>query len=240
MNKEANTMIRTCIRAFVASLFLVSWPVHIYLVFFNTEIYRRVGETALIPVFSNFWANSIMHHVTIFALSIMCLQVLIGCLLISRGKWVKIGLVSSILFCLIALLMGSGYQTPNLAARLLVNYLPFFLITVLQLPFLWGWDERTIFEMIQYRFFDRRLSYLKENHPDMKLFDADEEETKDVMVGLMKKIGSAPWNIYAFKKTGILMVEANRKSYPEDDIREWDEAIEEYHRRVAEGDIPDI
>jgi hypothetical protein len=136
--------------------------------------------------------------------------------------------------------MGLGYQTPNLAASILVNYLPFFFLTVLQIPLLWGWDERTIFEMIQDRFSERRLSYLKENHPEMKLFDADEEETKEVIAGLMKKIGSEPWNIYAFKKTGILMVEANRKSYQEDDIREWDEAIKEYHRRVAEGDIPDI
>jgi hypothetical protein len=43
--------------------------------------------------------------------------------------------------------------------------------------------------------------------------------------------GLDPAFIYAFEKTGLLVTEQNQHLIPENDLVEWDTAIEEYRRK---------
>lgn len=45
----------------------------------------------------------------------------------------------------------------------------------------------------------------------------------------MTKAGAPPEVMYAFKKTGLIYVEGLTTDWPEDRLREWHDAIEEYH-----------
>ena len=51
------------------------------------------------------------------------------------------------------------------------------------------------------------------------------------MVEDMKAAGLDPAFIYAFEKTGLLVTEQNQHLIPENDLAEWDAAIEEYERK---------
>jgi hypothetical protein len=53
----------------------------------------------------------------------------------------------------------------------------------------------------------------------------------------MKAAGLDPALIHAFEKTGLLVTEQNHRLIPENDLAEWDAAIEEYRReaRAAGG-----
>jgi hypothetical protein len=51
------------------------------------------------------------------------------------------------------------------------------------------------------------------------------------MVEDMKAAGLDPAFIYAFEKTGLLVTKQNQHLIPEQDLAEWDAAIEEYERK---------
>jgi hypothetical protein len=51
------------------------------------------------------------------------------------------------------------------------------------------------------------------------------------MVEDMKAAGLDPAFIYAFEKTGLLVTEQNQHLIPENDLAEWDAAVEEYRRK---------
>ena len=44
----------------------------------------------------------------------------------------------------------------------------------------------------------------------------------------MRVAGTPPEIVYAFKKTGMLLVENLKSTYPADAVAEWDAAIDEY------------
>lgn len=54
------------------------------------------------------------------------------------------------------------------------------------------------------------------------------KELSDQMVEMMEKSKIDPAIIYAFKKTGRLVSEANITQLSEEEIAEWDAAIAEY------------
>jgi hypothetical protein len=56
------------------------------------------------------------------------------------------------------------------------------------------------------------------------------EHLEAMMVEDMKAAGLDPAFIYAFEKTGLLVTEQNHHLIPENDLAEWDAAIEEYQR----------
>jgi len=43
--------------------------------------------------------------------------------------------------------------------------------------------------------------------------------------------------IYAYKKTGRIVTEENKRLLSEEELDEWNDAIDEYHRRVNSGEI---
>ena len=56
----------------------------------------------------------------------------------------------------------------------------------------------------------------------------DEQEVSDVVSGLMAKIGIAPELIYAWEKCGFLVTDMNVDGYSDEDMAEWNAAIDEY------------
>jgi len=52
-----------------------------------------------------------------------------------------------------------------------------------------------------------------------------------MMVDIMREAGSDPAFIYAFKKTGRIVTSWNKDKLTDDELLEWQEAVEEYHAR---------
>jgi SEC-C motif len=73
----------------------------------------------------------------------------------------------------------------------------------------------------------------REPGPDDPLFPdmPHPEHLEAMMVEDMKAAGLDPAFIYAFEKTGLLVTEQNQHLIPEEDLAEWDAAIEEYEAR---------
>jgi hypothetical protein len=142
---------RNAVRVFVALWYLLGWLSHVYLGVFAPETYRLFGETALVSAYTSLWLNFMMPYITFFALGLAVFEIIVGCLLVSKGKWVKRGVILSILFNLFLVQMGLGYSTVDVWQSFYVNRLPNLLFIALQIPLLWGWDDYSIPEVIQKR-----------------------------------------------------------------------------------------
>ena len=64
------------------------------------------------------------------------------------------------------------------------------------------------------------------------------EHLEHMMVEDMKAAGIDPAIIYAFEKTGRLVTEQNQHLLPENDLAEWDAAIEEYEAKQSKKKPP--
>ena len=53
----------------------------------------------------------------------------------------------------------------------------------------------------------------------------------------MAQAGINPAFIYAFKRTGKIVAESNRHRLTERELRQWNDAINEYHRKVEAGQV---
>jgi hypothetical protein len=77
-------------------------------------------------------------------------------------------------------------------------------------------------------------------------FDPDKDEPTPLdpgkveadMLEVLRKTGTAPQIIYAYRKTGLLIVEGFEENYPPEAVKEWKAAIDEYFKleREAGGD----
>jgi hypothetical protein len=73
----------------------------------------------------------------------------------------------------------------------------------------------------------------REPGPDDRLFSdlPHPEHLEAMMVEDMKAAGLDPAYIYAFEQTGLLVTEQNQHLIPENDLAEWDAAVEEHERK---------
>lgn len=140
---------RNGVRLFVSLWYLLGWLSHVYLGLFVPETYRLFGETSIFSSFDILWRNFVMPSITFFALLLAAFELLVGCLLVSKGKWVKAGVVLSILFNLFLVQMGLGYPTTDEWQSFLINRIPNLVFIALQIPLLWGWDEYSIPETLE-------------------------------------------------------------------------------------------
>ncbi len=136
-------------RAFIALWYLLGWVSHVYLGLFSPGTYRTFGDTALIPGYTDFWRSVMMPSISFFAVLLAVFEIIVGLLLISKGKWVKYGLVLSLLFNLFLVQMGLSYLTPDPWSSFMVNRLPNIIFMLLQAPLLWGKYERSLPRIIQ-------------------------------------------------------------------------------------------
>ncbi len=136
-------------RAFIALWYLLGWVSHVYLGLFSPGMYRAFGDTALIPGYTAFWRSVMMPSISFFAVLLAVFEITVGALLISKGKWVKYGLVCSLLFNLFLVQMGLSYMTSDPWSGFLVNRLPNIIFIVLQIPLLWGKYEQSLPHIIR-------------------------------------------------------------------------------------------
>jgi hypothetical protein len=73
----------------------------------------------------------------------------------------------------------------------------------------------------------------REPGPDDRLFPdlPHPEHLEAMMVEDMKAAGLDPAYIYAFEQTGLLVTEQNQHLIQENDLAQWDAAVEEYERK---------
>ena len=75
---------------------------------------------------------------------------------------------------------------------------------------------------------------------DNILFDMPPlEHAEHFMVQAMKQAGLHPAIIYAYEKTGLIVTEQNQHLLSENDLAEWEAAIQEYETRQEEEPLDD-
>jgi len=57
------------------------------------------------------------------------------------------------------------------------------------------------------------------------------------MIETMTQAGVDPAFIYAFKRTGRIVTESNKDRLTEKELRQWNDAIDEYQHRVESGKV---
>jgi hypothetical protein len=97
-------------------------------------------------------------------------------------------------------------------------------------------DARTreILEGQRQRFREKFGRDWQENDP--VFFDPDASEPSPMsavkmeadVIEAMRKAGTPPHIVYAYKKTGLLLMEEMREHWPQDRVKEWEDAVEEY------------
>lgn len=115
---------RIKLRGFVAVWYLLGWLTHIGFAIFNPDIYKNFGYTALWPGFTQVWQNTIMPHISVYALLLAALEITVGLLLINKGIWVKLGVVLSMGFNLFLVQLGLSFPAETLLSDFLGNRLP--------------------------------------------------------------------------------------------------------------------
>lgn len=72
----------------------------------------------------------------------------------------------------------------------------------------------------------------REPGPDDPIFFdvPSEEELENSTIKMLEEAGCSEEYIYAYKKTGRLLTEDNRRFLADIELKEWDDAIEEYRK----------
>ena len=135
---------RNLARIFFAAWYLSGWLVHVTFAVRNPSIYRRFGDTALVPLLNLRWRTTIMPNITFFALLLAVFEAVTGALILGKGMFVKTGLVMSILFNLFLVTLGLGDTQSTGLKSFLTNRFPNILFAVLQLPLLLLSFDRSI------------------------------------------------------------------------------------------------
>jgi len=141
-------------RILVAVWYLLGWIPIVYLGFANPETYRALGDTALIPGFDLIWQDFAMPRITVLALLLAVFELAVGLLLITKGKWVKLGLVLSIGFSLFLIQLGLSIPAEDLSMDIYFNRFPNIVFVFLQLYLVFQSYPETIYEVIR----ERRVS----------------------------------------------------------------------------------
>jgi len=147
--KNTTSTGKNALRLFIALWFLLGWMSHVYLVITNPEGYRGFGNTALIPAYTTFWNAFVMPNIIVFAILLIFFEITVGCLISSSGKWVKIGLVFSLLFSLFLIQMGLSDTSANVWRNFAINRLPNIIFIALLVPLFWGDYEQSLPKVIK-------------------------------------------------------------------------------------------
>jgi hypothetical protein len=132
-------------RIFFALWYLGGTLVHLYAGRFDNGIYRVFGETSLLPFARDLWATLIVPNIALFTLLLAAFELTTGVLILSKGKYVKLGLAMSILFNLYLVQQGLGSVQPDLMSDFLANRAVNLVFAALQVPLFWVRFDRPIF-----------------------------------------------------------------------------------------------
>jgi hypothetical protein len=123
---------------FLALWYLFGSVIHVRFGLANNQIYARFGTTSLFAFSRQLWSSAVMPRITFFALLLATFEMTTGILILSKGRYVKVGLVASLLFNLFLVQLGLGYsEIPWSGRDFLLNRLSNVLFVLLQLPLFW-------------------------------------------------------------------------------------------------------
>lgn len=139
-------------RLFFALWYLIGSFIHVRFGLTNNQIYERFGSTSLFVVSRELWTSVVMPHITFFALLLAAFEMVTGILILSKGRYVKIGLTASVLFNLFLVQLGLGYPEIQLSARdFLLNRFAALLFALLQCPLFWVHFDKSLPQFLRVR-----------------------------------------------------------------------------------------
>ena len=136
-------------RLFFALWYLLGWVIHFYLGIWSPETYEAFSKTALFSPFQWIWFNVIIPNITIFALLLAVIEIIIGLMLISKGKWVKLGVILSLIFNFFLVVLGLSWPAESAYLDFVRNRLPNLAFATAQIPLLWMQFDQSLLEVIR-------------------------------------------------------------------------------------------
>ena len=137
-------------RVFFALWYLLGSLVHIRFALTNPRVYQQFGTTSLLAGSRTLWTSAVMPHITLFALVLAAFEMTTGVLILSRGKWVKVGLTASVLFNIFLIQLGLGWSGAH-GSDFVHNRMPNLLFAVFQFPLFWIRFEKSFPGLLQAR-----------------------------------------------------------------------------------------
>ncbi|MGS0683787.1 hypothetical protein ACVBEQ_01320 [Nakamurella sp. GG22] len=138
-------------RLFVGVFFgVMGLGIHGSLVMSNPDGYIGFAEQALLPFYRQIGLFLTEPNPRAFGIIMLILELIPACLILSRGRWVKVGLLGAILF-----LVGISPLSDDVMPNLLLAAALIYLLTQ-DFP-------RDVFEMLR----DRRVRRPAEDHPQL-------------------------------------------------------------------------
>lgn len=67
--------------------------------------------------------------------------------------------------------------------------------------------------------------------------DDSQEETWKILLRAAAETGMPPAILYAMHKTGRIVTEDNEQLLTDAELREWNDAVEEYHRQMESREM---
>jgi hypothetical protein len=139
-------------RLFFALWYLLGSLVHIKAGLTDNQVYEVFGRTSLLAASRQLWTSVIMPHITFFALLLAAFEMATGILILSKGRYVRIGLTASVVFNLFLVQLGLGYPATLWSLRdFLQNRLINLLFALLQCPLLWVHFSRSLPALLRAR-----------------------------------------------------------------------------------------
>jgi len=89
------------VRIIFGFVLLAGAAANAYLTLTQPEVYVTFADTALIPLYRNLWQTLVVPYLRFWLALVIVLELTLAVLILSKGKWVKVGLVSAIIFFLL-------------------------------------------------------------------------------------------------------------------------------------------
>jgi hypothetical protein len=128
MKKLANLL-----RLFWGCVFMAGVAINVFLAIKDPTVYNNGGLYAWPDILQNFWADTVVPNILLFIILYAVIELILGLLILNKGKWAKIGLAGGALFGIGLLMLGLGAQRsdwlariPNLAFEAMMIYCLFF------------------------------------------------------------------------------------------------------------------
>lgn len=117
---------------------LMAWGVNVPMVLHDPSLYVAAGANAYIPFYRWFFTRVLAWNPVPFVIGLILFETAVGLLVLSKGRWARIGLGLGALFCLgIAWIGVEGLMMPSVAIAPLVMLRPTFEKSVFESGLAW-------------------------------------------------------------------------------------------------------
>jgi hypothetical protein len=139
-------------RVFFALWYLLGSLIHVKFGLTNHQIYELFGRTCFFAACRELWFSIVMPHITFFALLLAAFEITTGILILSKGRFVKVGLAASVLFNLFLVQLGLGWPgIQGTESDFLHNRMPTLVFALLQIPLFCVRFDKSLPELLRAR-----------------------------------------------------------------------------------------